>query len=140
MSRTKTASPFSQFWLFVSMAIFIVIELIIGGLVGEYLIGRYLSISLSFTLQGLLNLSAYLIGGFIIGLISPKVRIAEPALGAFLSVGVMLMMSFFTPFVFIQFSIIRWLIGGLIAAFLAFLGAELGERLTGYKPDASKAY
>ena len=131
---TQTKASFSQPWLFASMAIFIVTELIIGGLIGEYLIGRYLSISLSFALQGLLNLSAYLIGGFVIGLISPGRRIKEPSVGAFISVGVMLMMSFFTPYVFIQFSLIRWLIGGLIAAFLAFIGAELGERLTGYRP------
>ena len=136
MAQSRPAPSFSKFWMFASMALFIVIELIIGGLIGEYLIGRYLSISLSFTLQGLLNLSAYLIGGFIIGLISPGLRIGEPAIGAFLSVGVMLMMSFFTPFVFIQFSLTRWLIGGIIAAFLAFAGAELGERMTGYKPSS----
>ena len=134
MTQTKAESSFSAFWLFASMALFILVEIVIGGLIGEFLVGRYLSISLSFTLQGLLNLSAYFIGGFIIGLISPGLRIGEPALGAFLSVGVMLTMSLFTPFTFMQFSLVRWLVGGVIAAFLAFVGAELGERATGYKP------
>ena len=115
------------------MAIFIAAELVIGGLIGEFLIGRYMSISLSFTLQGLLNLVSYFIGGFLIGLFSPGLRIREPAAAAFLTVGLMLSMSFFTPYVFMQFSLARWLIGGAIASFLAFVGAELGEKLAGNK-------
>lgn len=37
-------------------------------------------------MQGVLNLSSYLIGGFIIGLISPGIRIREPGVGAFLAI------------------------------------------------------
>ena len=72
------------------MMIFIGAELFIGGPVGEYIVGRYTSLSLQFTQQGILNLLSYLIGGFIVGLVSPGLRIHEPAAGAFLSVALML--------------------------------------------------
>ena len=90
-----------------------------------------LCLSLRFMLQGLLHLISFFIGGFIIGLISPGIRIYEPAVGAFLSVSFMLALSLFTPYSFIQFSVTKMLIGGLIAFVLALVGARLGEKLAG---------
>ena len=113
------------------MAIFIGIELFLGGLIGNLLVGRFMSISLKFLLQGLLNLVSFFIGGFVIGLISPGIRIHEPAVGAFLSVSLMLCITFFTPYSFIHFSFTKVIIGGAIAFFLALSGAKLGERAIG---------
>jgi hypothetical protein len=90
-----------------------------------------MSLSLRFTLQGLLNLVSYFIGGLIIGLISPGLRIHEPAAGAFLSVTLMLSLTLFTPYSFIRFSLTKMLIGGAIAFWLALLGARLGEKIAG---------
>lgn len=122
---------FSKKWMFASMAIFIGVELIIGGLVGNLVLGGFMSLSLRFMLQGLLNLVSFFIGGFIIGLISPGVRIHEPAVGAFFSVSIMIFLSVFTPFSFIQFSLTKMLIGGVAAFFLALIGARLGEKVAG---------
>ena len=127
--------PFSMKWMLISMVIFIGTELVLGGLVGEYLLGRYMSISLKFTLQGLLNLVSYFIGGLVVGFISPGLRISEPAVGAFLSVGIMLTLTQLTPYRFMDFSLTKLIIGGFIACFLAFVGAELGERLSGNKVE-----
>jgi hypothetical protein len=113
------------------MAIFIGVELFLGGLIGNILVGRFMSMSLKFLLQGLLNLVSFFIGGFIIGLISPGIRIHEPAVGAFLSVSLMLCISFFTPYSFIHFSFTKMLIGGAIAFCLALSGAKLGEKVVG---------
>ena len=113
------------------MGVFIGFQTILGGLVGEYLLGRYSSISYGFLVQGLLNLASYFIGGIAIGMLSPGLRIHEPAVGAFLCVATMLALSFFTPYAFIQFSTVKMLIGGGIAFVLALAGAKLGERLTG---------
>ena len=124
---------FSKNWMWISFGIFIVTELFLGGLVGGFIVGKYMSIHLRFMLQGLLNLMAYFIGGIIIGLISPGIRIYEPAAGAFLSVLVMLVLTFFTPFSFIHFSLTKVIIGGGIAFFLALTGAKIGERLSGNK-------
>ncbi len=129
--------PFSKKWMFGSMATFIVIELILGGMIGTF-VGGYMSISLRFMLQGLLNLISFFIGGFIIGLISPGIRIYEPAAGAFLSVSVMLILAIFTPFRFIHFSLSKMLIGGAIAFALALLGARAGEKLSGNLPSKIK--
>ena len=117
------------------MVIFIVLELFIGGLVGKYFVGRYMSIHLTFLLQGLLNMISYFLGGLIIGMITPGLRLSEPAFGAFLSVALMLCLTFFTPYSFIHFSMMKLLVGGFIAFFLALYGAKIGERLTGNKVD-----
>ena len=125
--------PFSTTWMLASMAIFTGAELLLGGLVGEVVAGRFMSLSLRFLLQGLLNLASYFIGGFIIGAISPGLRIHEPAAGAFLSVALMLCVSLFTPYSFIRFSMTKMIIGGAIAFCLALAGAKLGERVTGHR-------
>ncbi len=122
---------FSKTWMFISFAVFIISEIVLGGLVGNVVIGRYMSFHLHFMLQGLLNLISYFIGGFIIGLISPGIRIYEPAAGAFLSVAVMLLLTIFTPYSFFHFSLTKLIIGGLIAFFLALSGAKLGEKTAG---------
>jgi len=122
---------FSKKWMFASMAIFIGVELFLGGLIGDVVVGRFMSIQLRFLLQGLLNLLSFLIGGFVIGLISPGIRIQEPAAGAFLSVALMLCLTFFTPYSFIRFSLMKMLIGGAVAFILALAGARMGERLAG---------
>ena len=110
---------------------FVLVELVLGGLVGHLLVGRFFSISLHFAMQGFLNLLSYFLGGILIGVISPRVRIDEPAAGAFLSVALMLTLTLFTPFSFIQFSLTKLLIGGAVAFGLALVGARIGERLTG---------
>ncbi len=123
--------PFSKKWMFASMIIFITVELFLGGLVGSIVLGKFMSISLRFMLQGLLNIVSFFIGGFIIGLISPGIRIHEPAVGAFLSVSIMLCLSIFTPYSFIHFSLTKMIVGGIIAFFLALIGARLGEKVAG---------
>ena len=122
---------FSMKWVLISMAIFIGVELFLGGLIGKIVIGRFMSLSLRFLLQSLLNLVSFFIGGLIIGVISPGLRIHEPATGAFLSVTLMLGISFFTPYSFIRFSLSKMLIGGAIAFCLALTGARIGERISG---------
>ncbi len=127
------AQSFSKKWVLGSMATFIIVEIILGGLVGGFVSG-YISISLRFMFQGLLHLASFFIGGVIIGLISPGIRILEPAVGAFLSVAIMLILTIFTPYSFIQFSLTKLLIGGAIAFALALAGARFGERLAGNQP------
>jgi hypothetical protein len=126
---------FSVGWAVASMTIFFVTELVLGGLVGAYIVDRYKSMGLAFVLQGVLNLASYFVGGFIIGLASPGIRTLEPAVGAFCSVALMLVLTLFTPYSFLRFSLTKLLIGGSIAFVLAFLGARLGERVAGNPLD-----
>ena len=134
MSGADTQT-FSVKWMLFSVLIYIAAEIVLGIWVGGVVVGKYLSVSLRFMLQGLLNLASYFVGGFIIGLISPGLRIYEPAAGAFLAVSLMLLLTILTPFNFIQFSMTKMLIGGGIAFFLALAGARLGERVSGNRVD-----
>ncbi|MFC1526675.1 hypothetical protein ACFL6X_07695 [Candidatus Latescibacterota bacterium] len=133
--RGADTQAFSVKWMLFSLLIYIAAEIVLGVWVGGVVVGKYMSISLRFMLQGLLNLASYFVGGFIIGLISPGLRIYEPAAGAFLAVALMLLLTIFTPYRFIQFSMTKMLIGGGIAFFLALAGARLGERLSGNRVD-----
>jgi len=129
--RPVRNQPFSGKWTMVSMGIFIGVELLLGGIVGELVVGRFTSLGLRFMLQGSLYLAGFFIGGFIVGLISPGLRIREPAVGAFLSVALMLVLSIFTPYSFIRFSFFKMMVGGAVAFCLALTGAGIGERLMG---------
>lgn len=128
---TVKHQKFSWRWVIVSMVTFIALELLLGGLVADLVVGKQMSLHLQFLIQGLLNLSSYFIGGFLIGVISPRVRIHEPAVGAFVSVAVMLSLTFFTPYTFLRFSAGKLVVGGLVAFLLALTGAKLGEKVTG---------
>lgn len=123
--------PFSLVWVFISMGVFVGIEMVLGGLLGKYVVGRYLSMSLRFTLQGLLHVTSYFLGGIIVGFISPGIRIKEPAIGAFLAVLSMMLLTFFTPYTFIRMTSGKLFIGGAIAFVLALAGARIGERIAG---------
>ena len=125
--------PFSKGWMFAAMGIFVASEILIGVVVGEIIVGRYASISLRFFLQGALHLAGYFVGGIVVGVVSPGVRVLEPAVGAFLTVATTLALTLFTPLSFYRFSLGKLLIGGAIAFALAMAGARLGERLTGNK-------
>ena len=120
-------------WVIASIVIFTTTEILLGGLIGNVLLSGHMSISLRFLIQGLLNLSSYFIGGIIIGLISPGIRIYEPAIGAFCSVAIILCLTIFTPYSFMNFSLTKLIIGGVVAFFLALSGAKLGEKIMGNK-------
>ncbi len=124
---------FSKKWTLISYLVFIVIEILLGGLIGQFVVGKYMSISLHFMLQGLLNLVSFFIGGFLIAAISPSIRIWEPAVAAFFAVTTLLVLTFFTPYSFLHFSFTKMIIGGGIAFVLAMVGAQMGERITGRK-------
>ena len=127
--------PFSWKWTAISFVIFVLMETAIGAVIGQFIVGKYVSHNLQFLMQGLCNVGSYFVGGFVIGLISPGLRIYEPAAGAFLAVAGTLILTVFSPFTFLAFSMPKMMIGGAIAFFLAMTGAKFGERLSGNKVD-----
>ena len=128
---SSSTRPFSIAWVVVSMMVFVGVELMVSMLVGRALLKHALSVPLSFTIQALLHVSSYLIGGFLIGLVSPKRRIVEPAAGAFLSVALMFALTTFMPSVFFRWDGSKVLIAGTLALVFALVGARAGEKLTG---------
>ena len=113
------------------MAAFIAAEIVIGGLVGEWLLARVVSLNTNFLLQGLINLAGFVLGGFVIGLVSPGRRIAEPAVGAFATMVLISVIALFVPFRWIGYSSGGILIAGAFAAALGAGGAYVAEKLTG---------
>lgn len=126
----KMIKELSWAWVFYSLAVFIVTELVLGGIIGKLVIGSLVPHVLSYTIEVVLILTAFFVGGAIIGLLSAKVRVLEPALGAFLCVLLTLSISFFSPYSFMRFSWIKLAIGGGCAFLLAFFGAWLGEKVS----------
>lgn len=113
------------------MAAFIAAELVIGGLFGELLLGRAASINTNFLLQGLFNLAGFAVGGFIIGVVSPGRRIAEPAVGAAATLVLISILAIFVPFRYIGYTSGSIIFAALFAAAIAGAGAYGGEKLTG---------
>ena len=117
--------------MLLSMAIFIASEILIGVVIGTVIVGKYVSMGLQFTLHGLCMLMSFYVGGFIIGIISPGKRIAEPAVGAFGSVALIMVVTLFTPSRWFHFGLTKLILGGAIAFGLAYSGAVSAEKIMG---------
>ena len=128
----QITEAFCKKWMWISFIVFIAAELIVGSVIGEFIRNSYKSQNLRFMIQGLLHISSFFIGGFLIGFFSPGIRIVEPAVGAFLSMVVIAFLVFFTPHYY-HFRLGKMLIAGTIAFFLALYGAKLGEKVSGNK-------
>jgi hypothetical protein len=128
---SRRSRPFSTTWVVVSLVVFFVVELILGGLLHELVVKRYLSQMLHLRLQVVLSLVSYAIGGFIVGVISPGKRILEPAVGAALSVVLTLIISWFLPWRFAGFGWNKLLLGAGLAFVIGLASARAGEQLMG---------
>lgn len=119
---------FSKPWVLISFFVILAFEVVLWG-GSRWLLEMVAPASIfRLRLESLFILASFFCGGYVIGLISPRVRVAEPAAGAFLAVLVTFFYALFTPSIFFKFSIPRILIGGGVAFVLALLGAELGEK------------
>lgn len=125
----KTRDGFSRGWVLASIAAFTVVEIVIGGYIAPVLAGRFISSIAELKLEVLLVLGSYLVGGFLIGLFSPTVRVAEASVGAFVAALLPFMMGVLSPVRFYVTSTGRMVAAGLISAFLAYTGADAGERV-----------
>lgn len=145
MSQPPSRSqPFSTAWVVIAVLVYTAMEIAIALLISPAILsGRLASPMLSMRLDILMHLASFYLGGIVVGVISPRVRLLEPAVGAFLSVGILFLTTFFTPLKLYAFSLDRLLIGGGIAFALALLGAWTGERWMGNiqetKPDSARA-
>lgn len=127
--------PFSTVWTILSLVLFLAVELVIGTWLGPLIAGAYVSPMFHYQVQMLLHLGALYLGGVAVGVLSPGRRLLEPAVGAFISVLVVFLMSFFMPTWFFTFNVTKVLVGGGIGFFVALLGAWHGEKLMGNLGD-----
>lgn len=136
----QQAQPFSTWWMLASVLIFTGMEILIAMLIAPAIFaGRLASPMLQMRLQMLMHLGSFLIGGIFVGIISPRVRMMEPAVGAIIAVALVFMMSFFMPHSFMHWSWTKLAVGGGIAFGLALFGAYTGEKWMGNITDPSTA-
>lgn len=129
---TNNNQPFSWAWVIASVVIFTAMEILIAVVLAPAIFaGRLASPMLQMRLQVLMHLASFLVGGLFVGVISPRVRITEPAVGAFLAVAITFMMAIFMPSYWLHFDVSRLLMGGGVAFGLALIGAYTGERWMG---------
>jgi hypothetical protein len=123
--------PFSSAWTLVSVVLFLAVELVIGQWLAPMISGAYLSPMWHMQVQMIMHLVSFYLGGVLVGLLSPGIRLREPAIGAFISVMVVFMMSFFMPNMFMRFELTKVIVGGGLAFALALMGAYSGEKFMG---------
>ncbi|MDP2342024.1 MAG: hypothetical protein Q8O67_13785 [Deltaproteobacteria bacterium] len=93
--------------------------------------GRLASPMLQMRMQMIMHLASFYVGGVVVGVISPGVRLTEPAIGAFVAVMIVFLMSFFMPHSFMHFDLTKIAVGGGIGFGLGLAGAWSGERIMG---------
>jgi hypothetical protein len=119
-------------WALASVVIFTAMEIAIAlFLAPAVFAGRLASPMLQMRMQMLMHLGSFFLGGIAVGIISPRVRLWEPGVGAFVAVAITFMMSFFMPTHWFRFDLERVAIGGGIAFLLALAGAYTGEKWMG---------
>lgn len=121
--------PFSFKWTAASIVIFMITEAVLGWWLGSWIFGS--SLPGQFRGQAVLHIGSYFVGGLIVGVVSPGVRIHEPAIGAFLAAAGSLLLAVFVPLSFFRVTTWQLLLAGALACALALWGARLGERMTG---------
>lgn len=116
-------------WVLLSFLVYIALELLLGGVVLQLFTGRFVGEVTRIRIETLLIMTSFVSGGFLVGLASRRVRLLEPAIGAFLAVATTFVYALFTPVRFYGFFGRRVLFGGLLAFLLALGGAYLGEKV-----------
>jgi hypothetical protein len=134
---TGETHSFSYKWTLAAVVVYTAMEIGIAIFLAPAIFaGRLASPMLQMRLQMIMHLGSFFLGGIVVGVLSPGVRLVEPALGAFLAVAIVFTMSFFMPTWFHHWSTNKVLIGGGIALVLGLLGAWTGEKWMGnISPD-----
>ena len=132
MNEPQQSQPFSTWWMIASVLIFTAMEIAIAIVIAPAIFaGRLASPMLQMRLEMLMHLGSFLVGGLFVGIISPRVRMMEPAVGAIIAVALVFLMSVFMPYSFFHWSWTKIAVGGGIAFALALFGAYTGEKWMG---------
>lgn len=123
-----SATPLSTAWVLGAYVLYLAIEVVLGGWLGGLLAG-FVSWPFAMRLEVILMLASWWVGGLLVGLISPRVRLLEPGVAAFLAVATTMLYAVFVPHRFFAPSLGRLLLGGAVAFGLGVWGADTGERL-----------
>jgi hypothetical protein len=119
--------PVSTRWVVVSFVVYLLCEVALGGVLAPLLSG-FVSRPMAMRVEVLLMLGSFFVGGFVVGALSPTVRVLEPALGAAGAVMLTFVYALFMPMSFYRVPPERLLLGAALAFGVALAGADSGER------------
>jgi hypothetical protein len=146
MDTTSSESPQAFSWAWVIAAVLIITAMEIGIAIvisPALLASRLASRMVQLRLDMLMHLGSFLLGGWLVGIISPRVRMWEPAVGAAIAVIIVFLMSFFLPHSYLRWDWSKIFVGGGIAFGLALVGAYTAEKWMGNvevdRPDSRRA-
>ena len=132
LTSPQQTQPFSWSWVVASVLIITGMEIGIAVVISPLLLASRLATQMvQLRLDMLMHLGSFLLGGWLVGIISPRVRMWEPAVGAAISVIIVFLMSFFLPYSWMRWDWNKILIGGGIAFVLALAGAYTAEKWMG---------
>ena len=131
-NNQQGSQPFSTGWVVASVLIFTAMEIGIALVLFPAVIAAHLASQMvQIRLQMIMHLGSFYLGGIFVGVISPRVRLVEPAVGAFIAVLLVFLMSVFLPQSYLHFDLTKIFVGGGIAFALAIAGAYTGEKWMG---------
>lgn len=84
----------------------------------------------SLLLQVIINTITYYLGAFMVGVVSPRVRIMEPAVAAVIAVVLVHASGLWVPYGYMPFSLGKVVVLGAFVFCVAWAGAVHGEKLT----------
>lgn len=133
LNRVEKANPneqpFSWPWVWMSLGSFVLAQFLLHGVIFSAA-----SIHGLFLLESMIDLFTYFLGGFMVGVVSPKIRVLEPTVGAVIALVMTLNVGMWMPFNFFTGGIVKTLIMSGVVAATAYQGAYIGEKLTRQMP------
>ncbi|MCA9796188.1 MAG: hypothetical protein KC910_30485, partial [Candidatus Eremiobacteraeota bacterium] len=88
---------FSPAWLVLSLIVFVVIQVVFGWLAGRFLLSGYTAQHTRFLIEGLVVLISYFVGAFLIGVVSPDLRLVEPVAAALVATLAVMSVALMVP-------------------------------------------
>ncbi len=131
LERVPDYRKFSRFWVMISVLIFVALEALLSMGVQHFLGPSRMSAMFTFRLDMLMHLAAYFSGAFIIGFVSPGIRIDEPCIGALISALLTLAYGMFMPNHFWGVTPGKALFVTLFVVGVAYAGSRFGEKSSG---------
>lgn len=144
MDAPEQSQPFSWAWVTATVLIITAMEIGIAIVISPALLASKLASQMvQLRLDMIMHLGSFLLGGWFVGIISPRVRMWEPAVGAAIAVIIVFLMSFFLPHSYLRWDWSKIFVGGGIGFGLALAGAYTAEKWMGNvettRPDSRRA-
>lgn len=132
-SKQKKTSFFSIGWVVASLFVYLVVQVGFSIVAQTFVTPHIVAAHTKYLTEGLIVMFGFYLGSFVLGVVSPGLRVLEPVIGACLAILASFSLIYFAPVsrFFADADLHRILIGCLIAGGCAAAGVYSGEKLMG---------